>query len=321
MPAYFAQGRGAVLGTTINKYTYVVLNTLERLLESKIRLSYSKLELVDRPEEISHDLVRQALINHKSLLNGGFIDIHSFADLPHSSGVGSSSCFIVGFLNALYQMFGIYRTADEIAREAIQIEREQLGHHGGWQDQIHAAFGGFNRLDFAGREFKVTPVPVRPDRLEALEESCLLFFTGIRRSSAEVTKNTYAATSAQDTKARQEVFLAQMFGMVDRGIDILMTADPKNELVDEFGALLHEAWTCKKSLADSVSHPNIDEIYDVAMKAGAAGGKILGAGGGGCILFMASRDKREGVLQALSTLKRVQFGFEKFGSRPIFANY
>lgn len=317
MPSYFKGRPGAVLGTTINKYTYVVLNSLERLLEKKIRLSYSKLEMVDSPEELEHELVRQVLTNHKSLLNGGFIDMHSFADLPHSSGVGSSSCFVVGLLNALYKMYGIYRSPHDIAREAITVEREQLGHSGGWQDQIHAAFGGFNRIDFYENSFKVSPIPVLPQRLQALEESCLLYFTGVRRSSAEVTQKTYHAPLSG--KSSQEDYLARMYGMVDQGMRILMDA-PEKELVHEFGSLLHEAWECKRSLSDSVSAPMIDEIYQAGLKAGASGGKLLGAGGGGCILFIVRPESRANVMEALSPLSRIQVKFERFGTRSVFTN-
>lgn len=321
LPEYFNRHSGAVLGTTINKYTYVVLNSLERLQEKRIKLSYSKLEMVEHPEEIQHDLVRQVLINGKSMLNGGFIDIHSFADLPHSSGVGSSSCFVVGFLNAFYQMHGIYKSPMQIAEEAIFVEREQLKHHGGWQDQVHAAFGGFNKIDFFNNKYSVTPIAFSPSREKALESSCMFYFTGIRRSSAEVIKNTFGESANKPSQADQDAYLQEMYLMVDQGMRILSSQSSDKEMVAEFGSLLNRAWECKRALSTSISSNSIDEIYETAMKAGAHGGKILGAGGGGCMLFIVPEDKKEAVSQALHGMSRINIGFERQGSRTIFVNH
>lgn len=321
LPDYFNRNAGAVLGTTINKYTYVVLNNLERLQEKKIKLSYSKLEIVENPEELQHELVRQVLINSKEMLNGSFIDIHSFADLPHSSGVGSSSCFIVGFLNAIYQMHGIYKSPHEIAREAIFIEREQLKHDGGWQDQVHASYGGFNRIDFVNSEYHVSPVAITNARQKALESSCMFYFTGIKRSSAEVIKSAFVESAGKPSQDQQDSYLKEMYNMVDEGIQILMNSGNEQELISEFGSLLHKAWNCKRALSNSISTSAIDEMYATAMKAGAYGGKLLGAGGGGCMLFVVPENKKESVSAAMRGLNRINIGFERQGSRTIFVNH
>ncbi len=319
-PSYFNERGGAVLGTTINKYLYVTVNSLERLLEKRIRLSYSNLEIVDQPEDLKHELVRQTLINHKEFMDGGFLDIHSFADLPNQSGVGSSSSFEVGFLNALYLLHGLYKLPKDLAREAILIEREQLGHHGGWQDQIHAAFGGLNKISFAQNDFHVTPVCVPRDRLEALETSCMFFFTGSVRSSTQVQNSVFGKGEDIRLRTSKEVHLKRMLEMVDEGVKILSQAQGIKAMLAEFGALLDEAWYCKRSFSSLVSNPTIDDIHEVAKRAGAYGGKLVGAGGGGFMLFVVPEDRRNKVIRALSGLRQIHVRFEAQGSRAVFAN-
>lgn len=321
-PEFFNESPGYVLGATIKKYLYVTINSLERLLEKKIRFSYSKLEMVDRPEELSHDLAREALKKHASIFNGGFLDFHSFADLPYNSGVGSSSAFIVGFLNALYLLHGLYKSPKEIAKEAIEIERYVVKSRGGWQDQIHAACGGFNIISFANNDFTVTPICVSQEKIKCLEDNSLLFFTGLIRESKDVQEKVFDHPKAQsqfDLSARRQ-YLVQLSDLVHEGADILINSTNDNEgMLKDFGNLLDRSWRLKKQLSDSISNSMIEEIYDVAMKSGAHGGKLLGAGGGGFLLFVVPSDKRENVIQALSAFKHIQVQFEPSGSRVIFA--
>lgn len=316
-PFYFNRHRGAVLGTTINKYLYVTVNSLERLLEKRIRLSYSKLEQTDEPEQIKHDVVRQVLINHRSMLNGGFLDIHSFADLPFHSGVGSSSAFAVGLLNALYLLHKIYHSPMEIAKEAIQIEREQLGLEGGWQDQIHAAYGGFNRIDFSNNQFTVTPICLPEDRLKSLESSCMFFFTGLTRDSSEVQRSVLQNSSKGES---HDQYFHAMVKMVDEGLQILRESSKSKKMVQDIGSLLDRAWKVKKELSDSVSNSTIDEAYAAALKAGAYGGKLLGAGGGGFLVLIAPLEAQDEIASTLGSFRRIHVEFDSGASRAVFAN-
>lgn len=317
-PAYFNRHQGSILGTTINKYTYVTVNSLERLLEKKIRMSYSKLELVDRPEELDHKIVRAALMHHRDLLNGGFLDIHSFADLPSGSGVGSSSSFTVGFLNALFLLNKIYRSPAEIAREAVFIEREIIQEAGGWQDQIQAAYGGFNRIDFHSNDFFVTPVCLPVEKLRALESSCMFFFTGIVRSSAAVHEEDSNLRKVDELDKAS--FLHSIQKCVPQAMEILSASRDTREMVAEFGQLLNYAWQLKRKASPSASNATLDEIYKAAIDAGAYGGKLVGAGAGGFMVFIVAHDRQDQIAAALSTLKRIHVSFEKNGSRAIFAN-
>lgn len=324
-PAFFNEHGGSVLGATINKYLYVSLNSLERLVEKRIRISYSKLEVVDTPEELQHELAREVLIKHKALLNNGFVDINTFADLPYSSGMGSSSAFTVGFLNAFYMLHNIYRSPGEIAREAIEVEREILKNAGGWQDQIHVAYGGFNRIDFSDNDFQVTPIALNRIQLNYLESNCLLFFTGLIRQSADIqeklfTRNEKIKDSAATLSEEKIELLQRMNLMVDEGMNILTRSETKEELLEAFGRKLHEAWICKKSLSDSVTNDEMEAIYNTAISSGAYGGKLLGAGGGGFFLFIAPPEKHQDLCSALSKLKRMEFKFGYDGTKPIFVN-
>lgn len=316
-PAYFNRHQGAVLGTTINKYTYVTVNSLERLLEKKIRLSYSKLEIVDDPSELNHNICRAVLLEHRDLLDSGFLDIHSFADLPSGSGVGSSSSFTVGFLNALYLLNKIYRSPEEIAREAIHVERVLLNEAGGWQDQIHAAYGGFNRIDFHSDKFFVTPICLPLEKLKALESSCMFYFTGTVRSSAATHE---AGKVAPIDDLDKDAYLHSTQRCVGEAIEVLSTAKETREMVQEFGRILDRAWMLKRKLSPSASNPSIDDLYRTAVSAGALGGKLIGAGAGGFMVFVVPLDKQDDVARALSKLKRIIISFEKNGTRAVFAN-
>ncbi len=313
LPSYFNENEGAVLGTTIDKYSYVTINSLERLLEKKIRISYSSLELVDHPEEVSHDIIRSILLNYKNEMNDVFVDIHSYADLPSGTGIGSSSSFAVGFLNALHLLFGRFKRADELAKEAIHFERNVLNEAGGWQDQVHAAFGGFNKIKFYSNNFDVNPVFLREEIRNDLQSSLCFYFTGQTRSSSGVHKKIV-------TDKDKYNYLKAMKNQVEEGQSILVGPNSGNEMLKNFGQLLNEAWSHKKSLSKSISTSVIDEMYDVAMANGAYGGKLLGAGGGGFFLFIVPPENQPKFNESLSALKKVPIRMVQSGSQFLYSN-
>lgn len=313
-PDYFNEHGGVVIGTAIDKYIYVTMNSLDRFYDKRIRLSYSKLECVDNHEELKHEIVKSILHNHPYWDEQTFLDIHTYADLPASSGVGSSSSFAVGMLNALYLLNGVYKTADAIAKEAIFIERGELKAAGGWQDQVFAAFGGFNRLRFANNNFVVEPICIASDKKKALEQSCMVFFTGDTRSSAKVQEQVMGVD-----KKSQVSYLNDIQQIADEAFTILNTTTTPQALINEFGVLLNKAWQAKKSLSTQISNEKIDSIYQAAMQAGALGGKLCGAGGGGFLLFIVPEEKRPAVAKALSAYKRLNIAFEDCGSRVIYS--
>lgn len=316
-PGYFNQEGGSVIGTAIDKYVYVTLNSLDRFLERRIRLSYSSLEIVDRPEDLEHGIVRCVLTNHALLGENDFLDINTFADLPAATGVGSSSSFTVGMLNAFYLLNGIYKTPEAIAKEAIYTEREQLKDAGGWQDQIFAAFGGFNRITFSKNNFRVEPICISAAKKQALENACMMFFTGDTRSSAKV-QETVMQTVA-DKEREKFAFLKQIQLLTDEAFSVLNIAKSPEELVHEFGKLLHLTWVAKCNLSSSISNSKIDSMYDIAIKAGAIGGKLCGAGGGGFLLLIVPENKQASVAEALSKYKQLNIKFEDHGSRVIYS--
>ncbi|MFA6408872.1 MAG: kinase [Gammaproteobacteria bacterium] len=313
-PDYFNQYHGAVLGAAIDKFMYVTLNSLKRLDGKRIRLSYSKLEFVDDPLELEHQIVKHVLVDHKFFSEDDFLDIHSYADLPASSGIGSSSSFAVGMLNALYLSRGVYKFPGDIAREAILIEREKMKDRGGWQDQVFAAYGGLNRIIFGNNNFIVEPIVISKDKRVALEEACLLFFTGKMRSSSQVQNSVMSNDNVNKIE-----MLGKIHDLVQNGFDILYHSKTDVEMVYEFGRLLHESWNIKRNLSSHVTNQDIDCLYEEGIRAGALGGKLCGAGGGGFILFVVPKDKRDNVMQSLSKYKRLNIRFHDFGSRVIYS--
>ena len=229
------------------------------------------------------------------------------------------------FLNAFYLANNLYRPPIKIAREAIEIERDILQNAGGWQDQIHAAYGGFNRIDFTDNNFSVTPVCLSKERLEYLEKNCMLYFTGLVRESANIQEKIFKQKAEKDNLMNNEIpeekieILKKLKKMVDDGVSILSNSTSKQEMLEEFGNKLHQAWIYKSSLSDKVSNGQMEKIYEAAVKAGAYGGKLLGAGGGGFFLFVVPPEKRDNVSSVLSQLKKIDIKFNRDGSRPIFA--
>ncbi len=305
-PAWYFEHGGAVLATSIDKYCYITCRYLPPFFDHKSRMAYSRIELLQEGEEFEHPSARETL---KFMEIDDGIEIHHDADLPARTGLGSSSSFTVGLLNTLYTLKQGTPTKMQLAEEAIHIERDLIKESVGSQDQVTAAFGGFNRIRFApDKKIHIEPVIVEPQRLELLQNHLMLYFTGFSRFASVV-----AETQIKNTPAKK-VELKAMFDMVDHAVKILAGG---GDLAD-FGKLLHEGWLLKRSLTDKISTPQIDEIYAAARGAGALGGKLLGAGGGGFILLFARPEDQPRIKEKLKHLLHVPFRFENGGSRIIF---
>ena len=306
---WFKENGGAVISTTIDKYCYITCRYLPKFFNHNYRFVYSKVEEVSKIDDIEHPAIR-GILNNLNWNKG--IEVHHNGDLPARSGLGSSSSFTVGFLNTLAAMQGKLTSKYDLAKDAINIEQNILKENVGCQDQIAAAFGGFNKIQFYGENsFDISPIIVRPERLDFLQKNLLLFFTGISRFASDIEKSKLSNLSTK------KVELTKIHEMVDISIEILQN---ENKSVDEFGLLLNEAWKYKKSLSEQVSNDFIDLIYKKAINAGALGGKILGAGGGGFILFYAPINKHEDIKESLSELIHIPFQFENTGSSVVLYN-
>lgn len=306
MEDYFKDNRGAVLSTTFDKYCYVNVRHLPRFFEYSTELSYSKTERVSNVKDIQHPAIRHAM----KMLDMHEIRLTYEADLPARSGLGTSSSFAVGMLNAFYALKGKYVDKKRLADEAIYLERVLCKEAGGWQDQIAASFGGFNRINFDSHGYEVLPVIISPKRKRELNDNLLMFFTGFTRFSSEVQKTN--ADSSPDVK---KIMLNKMCCLVDEAEKIL-TNEEKD--LDDFGRLLNETWKIKRRTGSAVSTDSIDNLYEIGMRAGALGGKLLGAGGGGFLIFYVQPGKKENVMQALGNLMYIPFEFENGGTRVIY---
>lgn len=301
---FFKGNKGAVLSTTFDKYCYVNVRHLPGFFDYTTELAYSRMERVSDIEDISHPAIRNAM----KMLNMHEIRLTYEADLPARSGLGTSSSFAVGMLNAFYALKGKYVDRRKLAEDAIYLERVLCGEAGGWQDQISASFGGFNRINFDTDGFEVQPLIISPDRKKRLNQNLMMFFTGFTRFSSDVQKAN--ALSNTDKLAQ----LKEMYALVDTAEKIL--TDRKTDL-DEFGVLLDYTWKLKKQIGSSVSTENIDFLYEKGIKAGAIGGKLLGAGGGGFFVFYVQPEKQEAVKKALESLLYIPFEFENDGTKVI----
>ncbi len=304
LPSYYrTHGTGSIVSATINRYIYIVVN---KKFDNKIRISYSKTEIVDRIDQIEHPSVREAL---RLLELDGGIEIVSISDIPSSgTGLGSSSTFLVGLLNALHAYKGEHVSNKQLAEEAVKIEREILQEPGGKQDQYAAAYGGINIMDFYSDEtVSVNPIIMKEDYRSLLEKSILLLYTGKSRKSTEIHNRQSASA---DNKA--EIY-GKMANLAFRFRDSLCEGN-----INVLGEMLHENWKLKKQLAEGISSSSIDEIYEKGLKAGAIGGKIVGAGGGGFFLFLAPEDKRQSVISACSPMREERISFDYSGSRIMF---
>ena len=302
-PDFYAAHGGTVLSSTIDKYCYVTLRDLPSLYPYQSEVVYSKTERVEDLREIEHPLVREALL---------WQDLHRVhvaydADLPARSGLGTSSAFAVGLLLAIHQKRKETISRKDLAREAIYLERTLCREDGGVQDQIAAVFGGLNRIDFEGEDFTVTPLSVSPSRKAELEAQMMLFFTGVSRTSAELQT---AHRAALEKKAAE---LCRMRDMAREAAGLLEGEAP----LTRFGELLDEGWQLKRGITERITNSHIDDLYARAKGAGALGGKLLGAGGGGFLLFFVPQERRAAVRMALPELKEVSFSFEDQGAHVL----
>lgn len=305
-PTWFREHGGAVLATSINRYCYITCRFLPPFFEHKSRVVWSKIELVNAQSEVTHPIIREAL-NYLDIQEG--VEIHHEGDLPARAGLGSSSAAAVGILNALYALRGAMVSKTTLARDAIYVEQQLLKENVGLQDQIQTAFGGLNRIDISpDGSFQVRPMVLSEARIRSLEQHMLLFYTGISRHASSVAADQISAIPNRQKELRE------MQMMVDEGCKILIG---NGDLAD-FGRLLHEAWLLKRSLSDKIAPAFVNDAYDRARKAGAVGGKLLGAGGGGFILFIVPPDRHQSVLTALSELLMVPVEFERAGTQIIF---
>jgi len=304
-PAWFEENGGSVLATTINKYCYITCRYLPPFFEHKYRIVYSKVETVNKLDEIQHPVVRVAL--EQAGIEEG-LEIHHDGDLPARAGLGSSSAFTVGMLNVLYALKGNMVPKKRLAEEAIHLERNILKESVGSQDQVLTALGGFKKIDFnTDHSISEMPVIVAPERKSELENHLLLFYTGISRYASKVAEKKIANIP----KKKKE--LAIMHQMVDEGLKIITNG----QCITDFGKLLHESWKLKRELSDGVSTSRVDEIYQAALSEGALGGKLLGAGGGGFMLIFARPEDQPKIKDRLKDLLCIPFNFEVEGSQII----
>ncbi len=307
-PAWFQNHGGQVLSTAIDKFCYLSCRPLPPFFDHKFRIVYSKVETVQAINEINHPVVKSVL-DYLEFSDQYGLEIHHDGDLPARSGVGSSSSFTIGLLNALHAMRGEYRSAEQLAKEAIYIEQQALHEHVGSQDQVAASYGGLNKIKFfPDGSFGVTPLIIDPDRITELQDHLMFFFTGLSRYSSEI-----AGSKINNINNRFSE-LKVMGEMVNEGINLLSST--KTPIV-EFGRLLHEGWQIKRNLSDKITNPEIDDIYQASLSAGAIGGKITGAGGGGFMLLFVPPEKQKDVREKLSHLIHVPFRFEPAGSRIV----
>lgn len=303
--SFFREYGGAVLSSTFDKYCYVTVRHLPRFFDYNTELAYSRMERVTSVEDIDHPAVRNAM----KMLDMHEIRLTYEADLPARSGLGTSSSFAVGMLNAFYCLKGKYADKKKLADEAIYLERVLCKEAGGWQDQIAASFGGMNRIQFnKDGTYDVKPIIIHPKRKKELNNNLLMFFTGFTRFSSEMQK---ANKAGYDEKIKQ---LQEMYNLVDDAEQVL---EDKRRDLDDFGRLLDKTWRLKRQTGGAITTNSIDELYDKGLNAGALGGKLLGAGGGGFLIFYVRPEEKEAVMKAMSDLLYVPFRFEDSGTQVI----
>lgn len=304
MESFFRKYGGAVLSTTFDKYCYVTVRHLPRFFDFTTHLTYSKMEFVTNVNDIEHPAIRNAM---------KMLDMHELrltydADLPARSGLGTSSSFAVGMLNAFYALKGKYADKKRLADDAICLERNLCQEAGGWQDQIAASFGGFNRINFSADGYEVLPIIISPERKKQLNKNLMMFFTGFTRFSSEVQKTN--ASGKADKTAR----LKEILSLVDDAEKVL--TDRYSDL-DQFGHLLDYTWKLKRQTGPAVSTNGIDALYAKGIEAGALGGKLLGAGGGGFLVFYVQPECQDSVFRAMENLMYIPFEFEDGGTRVV----
>ncbi|CAI8284881.1 MAG: D-glycero-alpha-D-manno-heptose 7-phosphate kinase [Gammaproteobacteria bacterium] len=304
-PQWFQKHGGVVLSTSIDKYCYITCRHLPQFFEHKYRIVYSKIENVRTIDKIAHPAVR-AVLGYHHCEKG--LEIHHDGDLPARSGLGSSSSFTVGLINAVKALDGSYISKEELAAQAIDIEQNIIGESVGSQDQISAAFGGLNRIELLrDGSFQVTPIIVRKERLHELQDNLMLFFTGLSRNAPEIAQSKIENFNNRETE------LKRIKEMVAEAIALLQGNGP----IADFGNLLHENWYYKRTLSNKVTTPEVDSIFDIALANGATGGKLLGAGGGGFVLLFVPPERQALIREKLGHLVNVPFRFENSGSRIV----
>jgi D-glycero-alpha-D-manno-heptose-7-phosphate kinase len=305
-PVWYREHGGAVLATAINKCCYITSRRLPPFFEYHSRISYSKVENVRRNDAIEHPSVR-ACLQLLGISEG--VEIHHVADLPARTGLGTSSAFTVGLLLGLYALQDKMRSKQDLAVDAIRVERDLLQEAVGAQDQVSAAYGGFNRVNFHSDDsIEVKRVVTNASRMAELEQHLALYFTGFARTASEIASEQVRLTPQKTQELRA------MMQLVDEGESIMSSpARP----IEEFGRLLHESWQIKRTLTQKITNPSIDEIYEAGLSAGALGGKLLGAGGGGFMLFFVPPERRQALRERLKKLLCIPFGFSNKGSHVV----
>lgn len=303
---YFKENKGAVISTTFDKYCYVNVRHLPAFFDYKTELCYSKIERVKEVDQIQHPAIRSAM----KMLNMHNIRLDYEADLPARSGLGTSSSFAVGMLNSFYALKGKYADKKKLADEAIYLERILCNEAGGWQDQIASSFGGLNRIDFGPEGYEVSPIIIQPERKKQLNDNLLMFFTGFTRLSSELQKINNV-TGNVEKRAK----LKEMYALVDEAESILVD---KEKSLNEFGRLLDVTWKLKRGTGNAITTDGIDYLYKRGISAGALGGKLLGAGGGGFLIFYVEKENQRNVMDAMSDLMYIPFEFENGGTRIIY---
>ena len=305
-PSWFNRHGGAVLATTIDKYCYLSCRYLPPFFDARYRTVYSQIELTRELGTIQHPSVRECL-RYLDFAETGTEIVH-YSDLPSRTGIGSSSSFTVGLLHALLGLKGKMPSKRQLASMAIDLEQRVLCEAVGSQDQVLAAFGGFNLISFSTNGFELRPMTLQHERFSDLQASLMMVYTGISRTASEIAAEKIANFD------RKEKELREMRQMVDAAVAVLTSTGD----LSDFGRLLGESWRLKRDLADRIRNDTIDEIYDKAMAAGARGGKLLGAGGGGFMLFFVEPERRATVSKALEGILQVPFSFESLGSQVIY---
>jgi len=304
MEEFFREYGGAVLSTTFDKYCYVTVRHLPRFFDYSTELAYSKMERVTDVDYIQHPAIRNAM----KMLDMHEIRLTYEADLPARSGLGTSSSFAVGMLNAFYALKGKYADKRKLADQAIYLERVLCDEAGGWQDQIAASYGGLNRINFSDQGYEVQPVIISPDKKEQLNRNLMMFFTGFTRFSSEVQRANAGFSEDKVTRLRE------MLKLVDEAERLL---EDRHADLDDFGKMLDYTWRLKRGTGTAVTTDGIDLLYDKGMKAGALGGKLLGAGGGGFLVFYVPEERQKDVKKAMHDLLYIPFEFENGGTRVI----
>lgn len=307
-PAWYREHGGAALSCAIDKYCYISCRKLPPFFEHNYKIIYSKIEETKTLNEIKHPVI-PAVVRYLGIEDG--LEIHHDADLPARSGMGSSSSFVTGLLKALHAYKGNHVSTHRLLEESLEVEQNILGENVGSQDQTAVAYGGFNHLTFHPHgDIFVNPISLREERRKAFQDHLMLFFSGISRRSSEIAATFLPSIQEKATQ------LHRMREMVEEAISILSSEQD----ILEFGKLLHESWLLKRSLSSAITNDTCDNIYQSAIDAGAVSGKILGAGGGGFMLFFTPPEKQESVKQALSHLTHVPFSIDYSGSQIIHSS-